>query len=253
LASGLETIFETSGAPIVASASRILFAPDGTLFVSVAGAFNLGGSAARAQDPRDHAGKILRLRDDGSPAPDNPFVDDDRYLPEIYSLGHRNPMGFAFHPVTGELWADEHGPQGGDEVNVVLAGHNFGWPDVSYGRDYAGPRVSQQWHGQGFDVPTIVWLPSVATSGMAFYTGDRFPAWNGDLFVGSLMVGRVSRTGHIERVILNDDGEEVGREAILTELRQRIRDVHQGPDGLLYALTDEDDGLGVLLRIQPLD
>jgi glucose/arabinose dehydrogenase len=180
-------------------------------------------------------------------------VGDDRYLPEIYSLGHRNPMGLAFHPVTGELWADEHGPQGGDEVNIIRPGHNYGWPAVSYGRDYAGPRVSQRWHQEGFDVPTIVWLPSVATSGMAFYTGDRFPAWNGDLFVGSLMVGRVSRTGHIERVILNDDGEEVGREAILTELRQRIRDVHQGPDGLIYALTDEDDGLGILLRIQPVE
>jgi glucose/arabinose dehydrogenase len=251
--SGLETLFETSGGAIVASASRILFAPDGTLFLSVAGAFGLGTTAARAQDPHSHAGKILRLTDDGKPAPGNPFLGDDRYLPEIYSLGHRNPMGLAFHPETGELWADEHGPQGGDEVNIVLPGHNYGWPVVSYGRDYPGPRVSDRWYREGFDLPTIVFLPSVATSGMTFYTGDRFPGWNGNLFVGSLLTGRIQRTGHIERVILNGDAEEVGREAILTELRQRIRDVHQGPDGLIYALTDEDDGTGLLLRVEPVE
>jgi len=251
--SGLETLFETSGGPIGASASRILFAPDGTLFMSVAGAFQIGGTAARAQDPHDHAGKILRLTDDGKPAPGNPFLGDDRYLPEIWSLGHRNPMGLALHPETGELWADEHGPQGGDEVNIVLPGHNFGWPTISYGRDYPGPRVSQRWFDERFDIPTIVFLPSVATSGMTFYTGDRFPAWKGNLFVGSLMVGRIVRTGHIERVILNEDAEEVGREAILGELRQRIRDVHQGPDGFIYALTDEDEATGLLLRIEPVE
>jgi glucose/arabinose dehydrogenase len=161
-------------------------------------------------------------------------------------------MGLAFHPVTGELWADEHAPQGGDEVNVILPGHNYGWPTVSYGRDYSGPRVSERWYQDGFDVPTVVWLPSVATSGMIFYTGDRFPGWTGNLFVGSLMEGRIQRTGHIERVVLNEDGEEVGREAILTELRQRIRDLRQGPDGFIYALTDEDEGEGLLLRIEPV-
>jgi glucose/arabinose dehydrogenase len=248
----LEVILESAGEPFTASGSRVLFAPDGTLFMTLGGAFNLfGGTADRAQDPRDHAGKILRLRDDGTAPPDNPFVGDPRYLPEIFSLGHRNPMGLALHPETGELWAAEHAPQGGDEVNVVLPGHNYGWPVVSYGRDYQGVRVSQKWHGDGFDVPAVVWLPSVAPSGMTFYTGDRFPAWRGDLFVGALRVGRVLRTGHIERVILNDDAEEVGREAILTELRQRIRDVRQGPDGLIYALTDEDDA--VLLRIEPVE
>jgi len=251
--SGLETLFETSGGPVGASASRILFAPDGTLFMSVAGAFGLGTTAARAQDPHDHAGKILRLTDAGKPAPGNPFLGDDRYLPEVFSLGHRNPMGLAFHPVTGELWADEHGPQGGDEVNVILPGHNYGWPDVSYGRDYPGPRVSQKWYDERFDIPTVVFLPSIATSGMTFYTGDRFPGWKGNLFVGSLLTGRIQRTGHIERVILNEDAEEAGREAILTELHQRIRDVHQGPDGFLYALTDEDEGTGLLLRIEPVE
>ena len=251
--SGLETLFETKGGAIVASASRLLFAPDGSLFMSVAGAFGLGTTAARAQDGHSHAGKILRLTDEGKPAPGNPFLGDDRYLPEVFSLGHRNPMGLAFHPVTGELWADEHGPQGGDEVNIILPGHDYGWPDVSYGRDYPGPRVSQRWYDERFDIPTIVFLPSVATSGMMFYTGDRFPGWKGNLFVGSLLTGRIQRTGHIERVILNENAEEIGREPILTELRQRIRDLHQGPDGLIYALTDEDEGTGLLLRIEPVE
>ena len=247
----LEVIFATSGEPIGASASRVLFAPDGTLFMSVGGAFQLGGSGGRAQDGRDHAGKILRLTDDGRPAPDNPFVGDPDYLPEVYSLGHRNPMGLAIHPRTGDLWAAEHAPQGGDEVNVVLPGHNYGWPIVSYGREYSGPRVTQRWHQEGFDTPTVVWLPSVAPSGIMFYTGDRFPGWTGDLFAGSLRVGRILRTGHIERVILNDDGQEIGREAILTELQLRIRDLKQGPDGLIYALNDDEPGM--LLRIEPVD
>jgi glucose/arabinose dehydrogenase len=249
--SDLEVVLQSAGEPISASASRVLFAPDGTMFLTLAGAFGLGGTANRAQDPLDHAGKILRLNDDGSVPGDNPFVGKTGYLPEIFSLGHRNPMGLALHPVTGELWAAEHAPQGGDEVNVILPGHNYGWPIVSYGRDYSGPRVSERWHRDGFDLPAVVWAPSVAPSGMIFYTGDRFPGWTGDLFVGAMRVGRIQRTGHIERVILNDDGEEVGREAILTELGQRIRDVRQGPDGLIYALTDEDDG--VLLRIEPVE
>jgi glucose/arabinose dehydrogenase len=250
--SDFEVVFETGGRPIGASGSRLLFAPDGSLFMTVGGAFNLGGSGGRAQDGRDHAGKILRLTDQGEPAPGNPFVDNAGYLPEVYSLGHRNPMGLAIHPETGELWAAEHAPQGGDEVNVVLPGRNYGWPIVSYGREYRGPRVTERWHQEGFEPPTVVWLPSVAPSGIMFYTGDRFPGWTGNLFAGSLRVGRILRTGHIERIILNDEGEEVGREAILTELRQRIRDLKQGPDGLIYALTDEDEASGVLLRIEPV-
>jgi len=166
-------------------------------------------------------------------------------------MGHRNPMGMALHPVTGELWAAEHGAQGGDEVNVVLPGRNYGWPTVSFGREYSGSRISEQWWRDGMELPTIVWLPSIAPSGMMFYTGDRFPGWTGDLFVGAMMVGRVQRTGHIERVVLNADGEEIRREAILTEFRQRIRDIRQGPDGLIYVLTDEDEG--ALLRIEPVD
>jgi glucose/arabinose dehydrogenase len=249
---GLEVVFEAEGeAFTTSSGSRILFAPDETLFMPVGGTPNATSSGLRAQDPADHAGKILRLRDDGSAPEDNPFVGRPGHLPEIYSLGHRNPMGLAFHPVTGELWAAEHAPQGGDEVNVILPGRNYGWPVVSYGREYSGARISERWWRQGMEPATIVWVPSIAPSGMIFYTGDRFPGWRGNLFVGAMMVGRVERTGHIERVVLNDEGEEIRREAILTELRQRIRDLRQGPDGLIYVLTDEDDG--ALLRIERLE
>lgn len=250
--SDLETVFTTAGRGLAASGSELIWAPDGTLFMSVGGAFNIGRTGGLAQERKDHAGKILHLTAEGAPAPGNPFIGDSEYLPEIYTLGHRNVMGFAFDPSTGDLWAAEHAPQGGDEVNVILPGHNYGWPIVSYGRDYGGTRVTQEWYHEGFDTPTVVWLPSIAPAGMMFYTGDRFPAWRGNLFVGALMVGRIERTGHIERVVLNEDGEEVAREPILTELRQRIRDLHQGPDGFIYALTDEDDGTGLLLRIEPV-
>jgi glucose/arabinose dehydrogenase len=160
-------------------------------------------------------------------------------------------MGLAFHPVTGELWAAEHAPQGGDEVNVILPGRNYGWPVVSFGREYSGPRIAERPWLEGMEQPTIVWLPSIAPSGLTFYTGDRFPGWKGNLFVGSLMVGRIERTGHVERVVLNEAGEEIRREAILTELRQRIRDIRQGPDGMIYVLTDEAEG--ALLRIEPVE
>jgi glucose/arabinose dehydrogenase len=248
----LRILYEAGGEPFATSSgSRLLFAPDGTLFMPLGGTPNAGSSGLRAQDPSDPAGKILRLRDDGTAPADNPFVGRPGYLPEIYSLGHRNPMGLAFHPVTGELWAAEHAPQGGDEVNVVLPGRNYGWPVVSFGREYSGARIAERPWIEGMEHPTIVWLPSIAPSGMIFYTGDRFPGWRGSLFVGSLMVGRIERTGRIERVVLNEAGEEIRREAILTELRQRIRDIRQGPDGLIYVLTDEDDG--ALLRIEPME
>lgn len=247
----LEVVFESAGPSFTTSSgARILFAPDGTLFLPIGGTPNATSSGLRAQDPADQAGKILRLREDGTVPDDNPFVDRPGYLPEIYSMGHRNPMGLAFHPRTGELWAVEHAPQGGDEVNVILPGRNYGWPVVSFGREYSGARVSQRWWHEGVEMPTVVWLPSIAPSGMAFYTGDLFPGWTGNLFVGSMMVGRIERTGHLERVVLNEDGDEIAREAILTELRQRVRDVRQGPDGLIYILTDEDDG--ALLRLEPV-
>lgn len=248
----LRVLWQAGGeAFTTSSGSRLLFAPDGTLFMPMGGAPDSRTTGLRAQDPSDPAGKILRFRDDGTAAPDNPFVGRSGHLPELYSLGHRNVMGIAFHPTTGELWAAEHAAQGGDEVNVIRPGRNYGWPLVSYGREYAGPFVSDRPWRDGMESPTVVWVPSIAPSGMMFYTGDRFPGWKGNLFVGALMVGRIERTGRIERIVLNERGEEIARESILTEMRQRIRDIRQGPDGLIYVLTDEEEG--VLLRLEPMD
>ena len=203
----------------------------------------------RAQNGMDHGGKVLRLRDDGGVPPDNPFVGKAGYQPEIYSIGHRSPQGLAFHPQTGELWENEHGPLGGDELNVVRAGGNYGWPLVTYGRWYTGRKVTDETSRPGLEDPLMYWVPSIAISGIAFYTGDRFPAWKGNVFVGAMFEGRTRGTGHLQRITISGEGQPIQREPILTELRQRIRDVRQGPDGLLYLLTDEDNGL--LLRVEP--
>ena len=203
----------------------------------------------RAQNGNDHGGKMLRLRDDGSVPPDNPFAGRSGYQPEIYSLGHRSPQGLAFHPETGALWENEHGPLGGDELNVILPGKNYGWPLVTYGTWYDGEKVSEATSRADLEPPFVYWVPSIAVSGLAFYTGDRFPAWKGNVFVGAMFEGRTRGTGHLQRITINEKGRPIQREPILTELRQRIRDVRQGPDGLLYLLTDEDNGM--LLRIEP--
>ena len=239
-------------------ASRVAFARDGTLYMSLGGAF--GGRRPLAQDPASHVGKILRLRDDGTAPDDNPFIGRDDARPEVFSLGHRNPMGLAIHPETGEAWASEHAPMGGDEVNRILPGRNYGWPVVSYSREYYGPRVTERPWQENMEQPEIVWIPSIAPSGLVFYSGDRFPAWRGDLFAGSLMTGRVDRTGHLERIELNRQGMEERREWLLADLRQRIRDIDQGPDGLLYVLTggsflgrDPERGAAAMLRIEPVD
>ena len=239
-------------------ASRLAFGPDGTLYMTVGGAF--GGRRPLAQDPASHVGKVLRLRDDGSVPDDNPFVNQDGAQPEVFSLGHRNPMGLAIHPETGAVWASEHAPMGGDEVNLILPGRNYGWPVVSYSREYYGPRVTERPWQENMEQPEIVWIPSIAPSGLVFYSGDRFPAWRSDLFAGSLMTGRIDRTGHLERIELNRQGMEERREWLLADLRQRIRDVDQGPDGLLYVLTggsflgrDPERGAAALLRIEPVD
>ena len=201
---------------------------------------------------------MLRLRDDGTAPDDNPFVGQDGAAPGVYSLGHRNQMGLAIHPETGDLWASEHAPQGGDEVNIIRPGVNYGWPVVSYSREYTGQRISEPPWQEGFEQPEIVWIPSIGPSGLLFYTGDRFPAWQGDLFTGSLMTGRIERTGHLERIRFNRRGLEQRREWLLAPLRRRIRDVKQGPDGLIYVLTagqflgmDPAQGEGAILRIEP--
>ena len=202
----------------------------------------------RAQKPGEHAGKVLRLRDDGSVPPDNPFAGRAGYLPEIYSLGHRSPQGLAVHPETGELWENEHGPLGGDEVNIVRAGRNYGWPLVTFGMDYDGTKIADATSRPDLEAPFMYWVPSIAISGLAFYTGDRFPAWKGSAFVGSMFTGRTRGTGHLQRITFME-GRPIQREPMLTELHQRIREVRQGPDGLLYLLTDEPTG--ALLKLEP--
>jgi len=225
---------------------RIVFGRDGMLYMATGG--NVGWVA---QEPGSLRGKILRVRDDGSAPPDNPFVGRTGYRPEIYTLGHRNSLGLMIHPLTGALWNNENGPNGGDEINIILPGRNYGWPVVSFGRDYSGPRISEHPTREGMESPILVWIPSIAVAGMAVYTGDRFPKWKGNVFVGSMRTGEIPGTGHLERIVFNERTEELRRESMLGELRQRIREVRQGPDGYLYLLTDEDDG--ALLRIEPAE
>lgn len=226
--------------------SRLRFAPDGTVFMSSP----FRRDFDNPQNPLSDISKLLRLNADGSIPRNNPFVGREGYLPEIWSIGHRAIEGIAFHPVTGDLWASEHGPQGGDEVNIIVPGANYGWPVVSYGRDYDGSRVSPTPWQEGMQQPEIFWVPSIATSGLMFYTGDKFPQWTNDLFVGSLMTARMPGTGHVERINFNQNGEQ-RREWLLADLKQRIRDVQQGPDGLIYVLTEETDG--ALLVIEPAE
>lgn len=233
------------------AASRVVFAPDGTLYMTIGGAFGIDTGAPRAQDLADTVGKVVRLHDDGRIPDDNPFVGRPGHRPEIYSFGHRNQLGLTIHPETGAVWEHENGPLGGDEINVIHAGVNYGWPVVSHSRQYSGPRVSTRPWQEGMAQPEIVWLPSIAPSGMTFYSGDRFPAWKGSLFVGALRTGGIRNTGHLERIVFNDQGEERWREWFIGDLRQRIRDVRQGPDGLLYVLTDADEA--ALLRLEPVE
>jgi aldose sugar dehydrogenase len=231
-------------------ASRLAFGKDGMLYMGIGGpGTGPQVSLMRPQNPNDYAGKILRLRDDGSVPPDNPFVGKAGSRAAVYSMGHRVQLGLAVNPYNGEIWESENGPNGGDEVNVIRAGKNYGWPIVSYGRDYLGPRFTAS--RAEFEEPTMFWVPSIATSGMAFYTGDRFPAWKGNLFVGGMREGEIPRTGQLQRIMFNEKWEELRREPMLRELHQRIRDVRQGPDGLLYLLTEEDRA--ALLRIEPVN
>jgi glucose/arabinose dehydrogenase len=221
--------------------SRMAFGGDGMLYVATSG--------PDSQDLNTHGGKVLRLRDDGSAPADNPFVGKAGHKPEVYTYGHRNSLGLAMHPGTKQIWQTENGPNGGDEINVVKPGANYGWPMVSYGRRYEGPWQSERAGHAGFEPPVVIWVPSIATSGLAFYTGDRLPKWKGDVFVGALRTGEIPGTGHLERILFNEKMEELRRESLLGDLRQRMRDVRQGPDGLLYVLTDEKQG--ALLRIEP--
>jgi glucose/arabinose dehydrogenase len=222
--------------------SRLVFARDGRLFVTLGDRFS---ERARAQTLDSHLGKVVRIERDGKVPADNPFANRAGALPEIWSYGHRNVQGAALHPSTGELWTHEHGPRGGDEFNRTLAGRNFGWPTVSYGVEYSGGKISDSPTAPGIEPPVHHWVPSIATSGLVFYTGDRFPKWRGSAFVGGLASKQVAR--------LEMDGDRVVSEERLLEgaVNQRVRDVEQGPDGFIYLLTDEAKGR--LLRIEPAE
>jgi glucose/arabinose dehydrogenase len=233
----LRDIFVTDAA----GTSRIAFGKDGSLFFSMTGNDPQNGNTL--------GGKILRLKDDGTVPPDNPFAGKAGYRPEVYTMGHRNALGLAMHPGTGEMWENENGPNGGDEVNILKPGANYGWPLVSFGRTYQGPWQAERPRHEGFEPPVVYWTPAIAVSGLAFYTGDKLPKWKGDVFVGSLRTGEIPGTGHLERILFNEKMEELRRESLLVDLRQRIRDVRQGPDGFLYLVTDEKPG--ALLRIEP--
>jgi glucose/arabinose dehydrogenase len=230
--------------------SRLLFGADGTLYMSI-GAPGEGPEASvmRAQHGSDYAGKIIRMNDDGSVPKDNPFVGNAAYKPYVFALGFRNVLGMALNPATSEVWVTEIGPQGGDELNLVRAGKNYGWPVVSYGSDYFGKRFDSAHAAHGFEEPVWFWTPAISPSGTVFYTGDKFPSWKGNVFVGGLREGEFSPTGQLKRVVLNDQGQVMREEALLRDLHQRIRDVRQGPDGNLYVLTEENDS--ALLRIEP--
>ncbi|SFF25760.1 Glucose/arabinose dehydrogenase, beta-propeller fold [Fontimonas thermophila] len=220
---------------------RIVFAASDTLYLTLG---DRNSAREHVQSLDTHIGKIVRLRADGSVPADNPYVGIPGVRPEIWSVGHRNVQGAALHPQSGRLWAHEHGPRGGDEVNVVRAGYNYGWPVITYGEEYFGGKIGEGTHKSGMEQPVHYWVPSIAPSGMAFYTAERFPAWRGNLFVGSLKFGLLVR--------LTLDGERVvGEERLLEGLGQRIRDVRQGPDGYLYLLTDASDGAVLRVGLVP--
>ena len=257
---GVEDVFVADAATSGVSAARLVFAADGTFFLSIGapsyttaeGGTNRVGSARQAQDPASHAGKVLRLNDDGSVPADNPFLDRPGYRPEIFALGIRNTTGMVVHPTSGELWAVDHGPSGGDELNIIRRGRNYGWPVVSFGRAYSGERTGAGSGPQlatpcaeGMELPLLHWNPNIAPGGLAIYGGSRFTGWRGDAFIGGL------RGTQLHRVALTPAGQPTEQEALLLGLGQRIREVREGPDGLLYLLTDHD--AGALLRVAPAD
>jgi glucose/arabinose dehydrogenase len=239
----LVDVTELLGGEGLRGAIALAMTPDGLLWVAS------GGDTA-AQDPAVLAGKVLRLTDDGKPAPGNPFIGKEGHRAEIYSMGHRAAQGLAVHPATGEVYLSEMGPNGGDEINHIIAGRNYGWPVVSLGRTYPGPWQNQAnipTH-QGFEPPLVYWTPSISVSGLTFYTGDALPKWKGDLFVGGLRTGEIPGTGRVDRLLLNDKMEELRRETLFSDLHQRMRDVKQGPDGSLYLLTDQEQGAILVVR-----
>jgi aldose sugar dehydrogenase len=238
-----KVIFEAK--PLIPSTkhfgSRFAWGRDGTLYLT------MGERSTRrelAQDLSTHLGKVLRITTDGAAPPDNPFVRRDGVQPEIFSYGHRNPQGLAINPATGEIWEQEHGARGGDEINVLKPGANYGWPEVAYGVNYSGTTIgSGRQTAPGVESPLFYWDPSIAPSGMMFYTGDRFPSWKGNLLVGALKFELVSRLD------LDADNKVVKEERFLESELGRIRDIREGPDGLVYIVTDENPGS--VYRLEP--
>lgn len=237
---GVRPIFEalprTSGG--LHFGSRVVFDRAGLLYVTCGERYQM----QRAQNLADLGGKVVRLRDDGTVPPDNPFVGREGARPEIFTYGHRNPQGMAMHPDTGRLWLVEHGPRGGDELNLLKAGANYGWPRATHGIDYSGSTISPNKSLPGMEDPVRVWVPSISPSGLAFYTGDRFPGWKGSAFTGALSNNALFR-------IELDGDRYVGEERLLVDQLPYIRDVRQGPDGLLYLVTHTDSG--GLYRLEP--
>lgn len=218
--------------------SRLLFGPDGKLYITLGERFYM----EEAQDPGNNLGSIIRLNPDGSVPDDNPFIGRNGFRPENFTYGNRNVQGIALEPGTDMIWFHEHGPQGGDEVNILKAGANYGWPEITYGINYDGRIISPETKAPGMEPPVIHWTPSIAPSGMAFYQGDKFPEWQGDIFVGALA------GTHLRRLDV-EEGEIVDQEVLLEDLGERIRDVRSLPDGFLYILTDSHDGR--LIRLVP--
>jgi len=215
--------------------SRLVFDRGGRLFITLG---DRGNQREAVQDLSKHIGKVVRIERDGSVPADNPFVGRQGVLPEVFSYGHRNIQGAALHPVTGELWTHEHGPRGGDEVNITRAGLNYGWPVITYGREYHGPSIGEGTKKEGMEQPLHYWVPSIAPSGMAFYTAEAIPAWRGNLLVGALAAQQVAR------LELSADNKVVHEERI--PIGERVRDVVQGPDGAVYLLTDTGNASRIL-------
>jgi glucose/arabinose dehydrogenase len=231
-----------------AGGSRILFGKGNLAYVSV-GALS-SGDVESAQRTDNIYGKVLRVRTDGSIPDDNPFVKAKGARPEIYTFGHRDPLGLAIDVGSGSIIASEHGPQGGDELNRILPGRNYGWPKYTYGTEYGGSPLPAAPVGPDTEAPIMIWMPGIAPTGIAFYDADKIPAWKNNLFIASARRGEINRTGALLRVVLNDKLQETRQESLLNGLHQRFKDVRQGPDGLLYALTDEDNS--ALMRISPV-
>jgi glucose/arabinose dehydrogenase len=239
---GVETLIKAGAS--FPTASRVLVAKDGKVWMTSGGPFD-----RQSQELGSLNGKVLRLNEDGSIPADNPFVGKAGANGAVYSYGHRDQHGLTINPATGQVFTAEHGPNGGDEANLIKPGGNYGWPDYSFGREYDGSPIGAMPLAPGIERPVVVWLPSIAPTCLYYYSGDKFPAWKGNLFTCSARRGEVNGTGGIERVVLNDKLGELRREMLLTQFHKRVRNIKEGPDGNLYVLIEGDEG--AVLRIEP--